>query len=89
MINSIVTLANNEEYMILNATNYDSRTYYLMMGLDSNKNIISNKVGIFETREENNKLYLRQVKDSKLMIKLTVLISVLMTILLNLLKWKN
>ena len=71
MINSIVTLANNEEYMILNATNYDSRTYYLMMGLDSNKNIISNKVGIFETREENNKLYLRQVKDSGLMIKLT------------------
>ena len=71
MINSIVTLANNEEYMILNATNYDSRTYYLMMGLDSNKNIISNKVGIFETREENNKLYLRQVKDSELMIKLT------------------
>ena len=71
MINSIVTLANNEEYMILNATNYDRRTYYLMMGLDNNKNIISNKVGIFETREENNKLYLRQVKDSKLMIKLT------------------
>lgn len=71
MINSIITLANNEEYMILNATNYDSRTYYLMMGLDNNKNIISNKVGIFETREENNKLYLRQVKDSKLMIKLT------------------
>lgn len=71
MINSIITLANNEEYMILNATNYDSRTYYLMMGLDSNKNIISNKVGIFETREENNKLYLRQVKDSELMIKLT------------------
>ena len=71
MINSIVTLANNEEYMILNATNYDSRTYYLMMGLDNNKNIISNKVGIFETREENNKLYLRQVKDSGLMIKLT------------------
>lgn len=71
MINSIVTLANNEEYMILNATNYDSRTYYLMMGLDNNKNIISNKVGIFETREENNKLYLRQVKDRELMIKLT------------------
>lgn len=71
MINSIVTLANNEEYMILNATNYDRRTYYLMMGLDNNKNIISNKVGIFETREENNKLYLRQVKDSELMIKLT------------------
>ena len=71
MINSIVTLANNEEYMILNATNYDNRTYYLMMGFDNNKNIISNKVGIFETREENNKLYLRQVKDSELMIKLT------------------
>lgn len=71
MINSIVTLENNEEYMILNATNYDGRTYYLMMGLDNNKNIISNKVGIFETREENNKLYLRQVKDSELMIKLT------------------
>ena len=31
MINSIVTLANNEEYMILNATNYDSRTYYLIV----------------------------------------------------------
>lgn len=71
MINSIITLANNEEYMILNATNYDRRTYYLMMGLDNNKNIISNKVGIFETREENNKLYLRQVKDRELMIKLT------------------
>ena len=71
MINSIVTLANNEEYMILNATNYDRRTYYLMMGLDNNKNIISNKVGIFETREENNKIYLRQVKDSGVMIKLT------------------
>ena len=71
MINSIITLANNEEYMILNATNYDSRTYYLMMGLDNNKNIISNKVGIFETREENNKLYLRQVKDRELMMKLT------------------
>ena len=38
--NTIITLENNEQYMVLNQTEYEGFSYYLLMGLDQNKEII-------------------------------------------------
>ena len=42
--NTIITLENNEQYMVLNQTEYEGSSYYLVMGLDQNKEIIENNV---------------------------------------------
>ena len=44
--NTIITLENNEQYMVLNQTEYEGSSYYLVMGLDQNKEIIENIVSI-------------------------------------------
>ncbi len=46
--NTIITLENNEQYMVLNQTEYEGFSYYLVMGLDQNKEIIENNVAIFK-----------------------------------------
>ena len=53
--NTIITLENNEQYMVLNQTEYEGFSYYLVMGLDQNKEIIENNVAIF--KEEIDKEY--------------------------------
>ena len=35
-INTIITLENKEQYMVLNQTIYEGDKYYLVMGLDQN-----------------------------------------------------
>lgn len=69
--NTIITLENNEQYMVLNQTEYDGFSYYLVMGLDQNKEIIENNVAIFKEEIDNNDVYIEKVEDSKLIIELT------------------
>ena len=69
--NTIITLENNEEYMVLNQTEYEGSSYYLVMGLDQNKEIIENNVAIFKEEIDNNDVYIEKVEDSKLIIELT------------------
>lgn len=69
--NTIITLENNEQYMVLNQTEYEGSSYYLVMGLDQNKEIIENNVAIFKEEIYNNDVYIEKVEDSKLIIELT------------------
>ncbi len=72
--NSIITLSNNEKYMVLNEATYEDNHYYLVMGVDANQEIISSKVAIFKEEDENNEIYVSKVSDSKLIIELTKLL---------------
>lgn len=69
--NTIITLENNEQYMVLNQTEYEGFSYYLVMGLNQNKEIIENNVAIFKEEIDNNDVYIEKVEDSKLIIELT------------------
>ena len=69
--NTIITLENNEQYMVLNQTEYEGSSYYLVMGLDQNKEIIENNVAIFKEEIDDNDVYIEKVEDSKLIIELT------------------
>ena len=73
-INSIITLSNEELYMVLNETNYENNRYFLVMGIDKNKEIISSKVAIFKEEIEQDEVYVSKVVDSKLIIELTKLL---------------
>ena len=46
--NTIVVLENQERYIILNQTMYTGKKYFLAMGIDENKELITSKVVILE-----------------------------------------
>lgn len=70
-VNSIITLSNDDQYMVLNEANYKNERYFLVMGIDNNKEIISSKVAIFKEEKENENIFVEKVTDSKLIIDLT------------------
>lgn len=69
--NTIITLSNNERYMVLNETKYEENRYFLVMGIDENKEMIQSKVAILKEVIENNEIYVEKVEDSNLIIELT------------------
>lgn len=69
--NTIITLENGEKYMVLNEAVYEQEKYYLVMGVDQNKEIIQSKVAIFKEEKENNETYVTKVEDSNEIVKLT------------------
>ena len=73
-INSIITLSNEEQYMVLNEANYENNRYFLVRGIDQNKEIISSKVAIFKEEIDQEDVYVSKVEDSKLIIELTKLL---------------
>ena len=73
-INSIITLSNEEQYMVLNEANYENNRYFLVMGIDQNKEIISSKVAIFKEEIDQEDVYVSKVEDSRLIIELTKLL---------------
>ena len=73
-VNTIITLENGEKYVILNETMYQNNKYYLVMGMDDNKEVIQSKVAIFEQVKINEEVYVEKVNDSKLIIELTNLL---------------
>ncbi len=73
-INSIITLSNDEQYMVLNETFFENNHYFLVMGVDANREILSSKVAIFKEEKENEDIYVSKVEDSKLIIELTKLL---------------
>ena len=73
-VNTIITLENGEKYVVLNETMYQNNKYYLVMGMDDNKEVIQSKVAIFEQVKINEDVYVEKVNDSKLIIELTNLL---------------
>lgn len=70
-INTIITLDNEEKYILLNQTVYGGIKYFLAMGVDAERNIIPNKVKIFAERIDNGSVYVEAVTDPDMIIVLT------------------
>ena len=69
--NTIVTLENNEKYVVLNETTYEGNKYFMVMGIEDNKQIIPDRVAIFKEIIEGIDTFIVRVKDPDLLSKLT------------------
>lgn len=69
--NTIVVLDNQERYIILNQTMYLGKKYFLSMGIDENKELITSKVVIFEEIVNGLDLYVEKVTDQEIIKTLT------------------
>lgn len=69
--NTIISLENNERYVVLNETMYGGVKYFLVMGVDENKDIIPTNVAIVEEIIDGQDTYVDRVKDPELIIILT------------------
>ena len=70
-INTIITLANSEKYVLLNETMYGGIKYFLVMGVDEKKNVIPTNVAIVEEIIDGGDTYVDKVRDPELIIILT------------------
>ena len=68
--NTIITLENKERYLVLGETNYQDGDYFLVMGIDENKEVISTKVAIFKEHIKEE-IYIEKIEDSNLIMELT------------------
>ena len=68
--NTIITLENKERYLVLNETNCRDGQYFMVMGIDENKEVISTKVAIFKEHIKEE-IYIEKIEDSNLIMELT------------------
>lgn len=73
-INTIITLDNFEQFMVLSETMYENFHYFLVMGLNSANEPDSSKVAIFKEEIEQNEVYVEKITDSDTIITLTKLL---------------
>ena len=69
--NTIISLENNEKYVVLNETMYGGTKYFLVMGVDDKKDVIPTNVAIVEEIIDGQDTYVDRVKDPELIIILT------------------
>ncbi len=69
--NTIISLENDEKYVVLNETMYGGVKYFLVMGVDKNKDVIPTNVAIVEEIIDGNDTYVDRVRDPELIIILT------------------
>ena len=72
--NTIITLENNEKYVVLNETMYGGSKYFLVMGIDDKLEVVPNKVKIIEEILDGSDVYIDTVTDSNLIVILTRLL---------------
>ncbi len=70
-INYIIVLENNEQYIVLKEAMYYGKKYFLAMGLDENREVISSKVVILEEHVSGFDTYVSKVVDGNLISVLT------------------
>ncbi len=70
-INTIITLENQEKYVVLNETMYGGIKYFLVMGVDENKDIVPTNIAILEEIIEGDEIFVDRVRDPELIIILT------------------
>ena len=70
-INYIIVLENKEQYIVLKEAMYYGKKYFLAMGLDDNKQVISSKVVILEEHVSGFDTYVSKVVDGDLITVLT------------------
>lgn len=69
--NTIIVLENTERFIILNQTMYTGKKYFLAMGIDEQKELITSKVVILEEMVSGLDLYVDKVVDQELIKTLT------------------
>ena len=69
--NTIISLENDEKYVVLNETIYGGIKYFLVMGVDKKKNVIPTNVAIVEEVIDGADIYVDRVRDPELLIILT------------------
>ena len=69
--NTIISLENDERYVVLNETMYGGVKYFLVMGVDEKKDVIPTNVAIVEEIIDGNDTYVDRVRDPELIIILT------------------
>lgn len=69
--NTIITLENGEKYVVLNETMYGGIKYFLVMGVDENKDIIPSNIAILEEIIEGEDIFVDRVRDPELIVILT------------------
>ena len=72
--NTIITLENNEKYVVLNETMYGGSKYFLVMGIDEKLEMVPNKVKILEEILDGADIYVDTVTDANLISILTRLL---------------
>lgn len=65
-INTIITLENNEKYIVLNETFYQGSKYFMVMGVDGNKQVLPEKVAIFKELIEGLDTYVIKIDNPEL-----------------------
>lgn len=70
-INTIITLENEEKYVVLNETMYGGIKYFLVMGVDANKDVIPSNIAILEEIIEGEETFVNRVTDPELIVILT------------------
>ena len=69
--NTIISLENDEKYVVLNETMYGGVKYFLVMGVDDKKNVIPTNVAIVEEIIDGGDTFVDRVRDPELIIILT------------------
>ena len=69
--NTIISLENDEKYVVLNETMYGGVKYFLVMSIDKNKDVIPTNVAIVEEIIDGKDTYVDRVRDPELIIILT------------------
>ena len=72
--NTIITLENNEKYVVLNETMSCGTKYFLVMGIDDKLEMVPNKVKILEEIIDGADIYVDTVTDTNLISILTRLL---------------
>ena len=72
--NTIITLENNEKYVVLNETMYGGTKYFLVMGIDEKLEMVPNKGKILEEILDGTDIYVDAVTDTNLISILTRLL---------------
>lgn len=70
-VNTIIVLENKNEYIVLKEAMYHGKKYFLAMGLDENREVISSKVVILEEHMSGFDTYVRKVVQKDLILVLT------------------
>ena len=70
-INTIIVLENKEQYIVLKEAMLHGKKYFLAMGLDENREVISSNVVILEERVSGVDTYVSKVVNLDLITVLT------------------
>ena len=68
----VLTLENNQEYVILDIVEYNGEKYLYVVGIDENE-LPTEEYKYLHSTQMNNELYIEEVTDSKLLELLTTM----------------